>query len=155
MTCGDARIAVLEADLQTLRGSGSDPLARHLRECRSCRSLAAAIVEGEGNLADALATAVPPPDLDRVLRLAAEAPEPAWTGPYTRPKVTWFHARVSVPLAIAAALALLFFTRTPSLPGPRYAPPPPSQALQVEALEGQTVAVLETSNPEISVVWLF
>lgn len=155
MKCLEARLALLEADLQTLRGSGPDPLARHLRNCAKCRAMADAILQGQGTLADTLATSVPPPDLDRIIRLAAGKADAESSVRRHLPEGFRFRARLSVSLALAACLALLFLFRAPALPGPPYTPPPPSEALQVEALEGQTVAVLETSNPEISVVWLF
>jgi len=45
MTCGDARDALLEADANELRSTGTTtPLGAHLAGCSACRSLASAVI---------------------------------------------------------------------------------------------------------------
>ena len=59
-----------------------------------------------------------------------------------------------IPLA-AAAVAVLFLAREPDLPGTEFSPSGSFSGLEVEAPEGQSVAILRTNNPDISVVWIF
>ena len=157
MICTDAQARLLEADLPVLRGEGDDPLAHHLRSCSRCRGIAAAILEGEADLAESLALALPPLDLDEILDRAG-APEGAEVVPITKRRPRWTRSGAGftlIPLAAAAALTALFLGRTPDLPGPEYTPETGRLGLDVEVPQGQSVAVLETSNPEITVLWLF
>lgn len=149
MTCADARKAILEADVPALRGEDNSPLALHLRGCQGCRRVAEAVLHGEGLLANELTRAVPPLDLDRIL---ATFPAPG------RKRRPWYRRPLILPLAplaAAAGLAAILLTREPSLPGPDYSPPAPSFGPDVVVPEGRTAAVMSTSNPDITVVWLF
>jgi predicted anti-sigma-YlaC factor YlaD len=149
MTCAEAREALLEAEMSALRGEGDTPLALHLRGCRTCRRLSEAVLRGEGLLANELTRAVPPLDVERIL-----GPVP-WRGRKRRP---WYHRPLAlplVPLAAAAVLVAIFLTREPSLPGPAYSPPAPFSGPDVVVPEGKTAAVMATSNPYITVIWLF
>ena len=96
------------------------------------------------------------PDLDRIIHEAMDGEERVipLTG-RLRPWVFRGPGLALLPLAAAAAMATLFLGRAPSLPGPEFIPPPPQAGLEVEAPEGRSVAVLETSNPDIKVLWLF
>ena len=157
MICTDAQARLLEADLPVLRGEGDDPLAHHLRSCSRCQGIAATILEGEAGLAESLALVLPPLDLDEILE-RAEAPEKGKVVPITSRRPRWTRSGAGftlIPLAAAAALTALFLGRTPNLPGPEYTPELGRPGLNVEVPEGQSVAVLETSNPEITVLWLF
>jgi hypothetical protein len=60
-----------------------------------------------------------------------------------------------IPLAAAASLAILLTGREPPLPGHPYTPQPTAPGLDVQAPNGADVAVLETNDPEITVLWLF
>lgn len=157
MTCADAIEALLEADLTTLEGNGDEPLARHILACPSCAKRAKAILQGEASLARALEVEGPKLDPERILD-AAEAR----TQGRLRPLPTRWRSRALsrqglalLPLAAAAAVATLLLARGPSLPGPTYSPPSVAPGLEVEAPQGGSVVVLETTNPEITVLWLF
>jgi hypothetical protein len=157
MTCAEAIEALLEAEPTALEGIGGEPLARHIRECPSCAERARTILQGEAALVQALGTQVRALDLDQILERAGAA----GPGQPTRLPAPWRswsisrHRRTLLPLAAAAGMTALFLTREPSLPGPVYSPPPASQGLDVQVPEGRSVAVLETNNPEITVLWLF
>jgi len=177
MKCTDAQRKLLEADLFLVRGEGDDPLALHVRSCPRCREIATTILEAEAGLARSLSGALPPMDLDLILEraglLEAGIPEarideardaeagiaevtdvrslnlrrPGWSR--IRPGVAL------IPLAAAAVLTALFLGRPPNLPGPDYTPTAEAPGLNVEVPQGRSVAVLETNNPEITVLWLF
>ena len=158
MKCLQARRALLDADLRDLAGEGSSPLAAHLRECPACRARAEAILAGEAELAGALTHPGAIPDLEEILRRAGtrsrggETPRKTFPfAPFTRPgRIT----AALIPLA-AAAVAVLFLAREPDLPGTEFSPSRSFSGLEVEAPEGQSVAILQTNNPDISVVWIF
>ncbi len=157
MKCTDARGAILDADPAILQGLGDDPLATHIRACPSCARRAQAILREEAALSGALLRATRPPDLDRILREVAEpgrhleAGRRRWlmTGGGKRWGTALF------PLAAAAVLAFLFLGRQPTLPGTPYRPSPPPAGLDVQAPPETNVAVLETKDPNITVLWLF
>jgi hypothetical protein len=157
MKCADARRALLEAELDALEGVGDGPLARHVRECPGCSSVARAILEGEAALSEALRSAAPRVDPQKVLDLAGEA-ERAVPRRGVQELRTWrrpARALAFLPLAAAAAATAFFLGRPPSLPGPPYAPPAAAGGgLDVQAPGGNAVAVLQTNNPEITVLWL-
>lgn len=145
MTCMEARTALLEADLEELRGSADTPLALHLRDCADCRAAAERIVRVEGALGRRLAALAPRRGIARA---------PAATPPSRR---RW---RWAVPLAAAAGIvALLLVTRAPE--------PPPTQerptdvairqagGVSVRAPAGRNVAVFQTDNPDIVVIWFY
>lgn len=171
MTCAEARVALLTAEIQELQGHGNAPLARHLAECAPCREAATAILRDEACLAGALASIVPEPDLERVLALAlgggkeagggsAEHPQPTGGLPFpprtpARPRRVSLGTLTLASLAAAAGLAALLLGRTPPFPGPSYTPPGRPTGLGVETPLGQNVAVLETGDPDITVLWLF
>lgn len=157
MTCAEALEALLEADLTTLEGTGDEPLARHILGCPSCANRARAILQGEASLARALDAQGHKLDLDKILDAAGART----LGKIPPRPIRWRSRTLSnrgltlLPLAAAAAVAALVLAREPSLPGPVYSPPPVVPGLEVEAPEGESVAVLETNNPEITVLWLF
>jgi hypothetical protein len=136
MKCADARRALLEAELDALEGVGDGPLARHVRECPGCSSVARAILEGEAALSEALRSAAPRVDPQKVLDLAGEA-ERAVPRRGVQELRTWrrpARALAFLPLAAAAAAT--------------------GGGLDVQAPGGNAVAVLQTNNPEITVLWL-
>ena len=152
MKCVDAVELILEADLQDLRGEGDGVLAQHLQSCAKCRALAQVVVEEEGVLALRMVEAVPAPDLDEILELGLASP----TGGLSWPRERFRRAGYAlVPLAAAAALAALFLRSEPTLPGPAYSSPEPTVALGLEVPEGRNAAVLQTGNPDITVLWFF
>jgi hypothetical protein len=66
---------------------------------------------------------------------------------------------VGVPLAAAAGLAALLLSGMPRGPADRFvggpAPAAPEVGLALEVPPGRDAAVIETSNPDITVVWFF
>ena len=156
MNCREAHEAILEADLAALESPGSTPLGRHLQACPDCRARARAILKGEAHIAVALARGLAPPNLDEVLERGTGTE----TGPATAPRQARRGIspgrviRTLIPLT-AAAILVVFLGRAPSLPGPIYLPPPEDPGLNVEVPQGQSVAVMETTNPAIAVVWIF
>ena len=157
MICSEAQAQLLEADLPVLRGEGDDPLASHIRSCPRCMGIAETILNGEAGLALSLAAVLPTLDLDGILERAnaAEGDE-VISLDRNRPRWTRFGTGFTlIPLAAAAALTALFLGRPPKLPGPEYTLEAGGLGLNVEVPQGRSVAVLETSNPEITVLWLF
>jgi len=149
MDCAAARALLLEAEPAELRGEADSPLAAHLRACAFCRRDADAILAGEAELDAALRALATPSADPKVIPLR---PRRAWTrriGP----------AAASVA-ALAAAVAAVMLAR------PGAAPPPGATAEQIarlmfpappvaRAADGRSVAVLETSDPGVTVVWVY
>jgi len=144
MTCMEARAALLEADLEELRGTADTPLALHLRDCADCRAAAERVLRVEGALGWRLAALAP-------RRGIARAP----ATPRRRRPWRW-----AVPLAAAAGVGalLLVVTRPPE---PRPVEGRPADVAQetggvsVRAPAGRNVAVFQTDNPDIVVIWFY
>lgn len=184
MSCKRAAEALRDADRQELEGRGDTPLARHVTRCDACRARAEAILAGTdrlGRALDELAGLRPGPaspavdDREAARRAMAAARtridddrKPASRNdrgfhPGKRPggrDRSWL--RSAVPLAAAAVLALVYaIGEPPPPPGGWEAPSPtvpatPPSSPSVEPGEGAgTVAVFETSDPDITVVWFF
>lgn len=167
-TCSEVRELLLEASPAEIRGEGEGALVEHLRECALCRRRAARLLEAEAALDTALGEAGAL-DVEAVLDRAAQAPvELTWrerAGSAAR-WVAGAHRLASVrrglsgprrwiPVAAAAAVAaLLLVTQGPApvpLPAVARAEAPPL----VEASSSDGVAILETDNPNITVLWFF
>ncbi|HEV7587156.1 MAG TPA: hypothetical protein VGO40_03405 [Longimicrobium sp.] len=148
MECAAARALLLEADPAELRGEVDSPLAAHLRACADCRSQADAILAGEADLDDAVRAMAQPSVGTRVIPL-----RPTRWGRRMVPAATTF-------AALAAAVAGVMLAR-PHPAQPRGAtteqiarlmfPAPPV----ARAAAGQSVAVLKTSDPGVTVVWVY
>jgi hypothetical protein len=149
MDCAAARERLLEAEPAELRGEGDSPLAAHLRGCADCRATAAAILAGQAELAAALRELSHRTAGSRVIPLQ---PRRAWSGRIA-PAAASF-------AALAAAVAAVMFAR----PGPDVSrgvtteqiarlmfPAPPV----ARAAPGRSVAVLKTSDPGVTVVWVY
>jgi hypothetical protein len=98
-----------------------------------------------------LTAAVSPPELDALLDQAL--------GSDATPRILKVRPRrfglALLPIAAAAAMVALFWGSEPQLPGDPYVPPDRTPGLGLEVSEGQTVAVLATNDPEITVLWFF
>ena len=147
MDCAAARTLLLEADPAELRAKGDSLLAAHLRDCAPCRALADAILAGEAELDAALRALATPSADPKVIPLP--------------PRRTIRIAPMAASLAaIAAAVATVMIAR-PSANVPRGAtaddiaremfPAPPV----ARAAAGKSVAVLKTSDPGVTVVWVY
>jgi anti-sigma factor RsiW len=155
MRCEIALEALLEADTDTLGGTGEDALSTHVRECARCRAAATRFLEGERLLREGLeATAKPPAQelvdaMSRRARMPPVEPEPRSTG--ARPGARW---RLWVPAVGAAAATVALLWPGPPSPVPSLLAPSVART-RVELPPGQDALVLETRNPEITVVWFF
>lgn len=142
LSCTAARELMLTAGPDQLHpGAGSSPLSRHLQECPACARAARAICAEHDALNDALAALVrdagPAPAVRQARRRSA-----AWR----------------IPAAAAAAAALLLVGRTVVRRDPAPAPLPVRAAAVprmpiVSASADRAVAIMQTSNPNITVVW--
>lgn len=144
MTCLDARAALLEADLEELRGTADTPLALHLRDCPDCRAAAERIVRVEDAMGRRLGALAP---RRGIARAPAAAP---------RRRRPW---RWAAPLAAAAGIVALVVTRAPE-PRPEDHGPPDLAThevggVSVRAPAGRNVAVFQTDNPDIVVIWFY
>ena len=124
MTCTAMLDRMLEAELHELSAQGDSPLAAHLRECGSCRTMARRIVSDTS----VLATAV--------------APRPSMVLA-SRPRSTGLRRRVAIGLAAAAVLVVIARRwsspiEPPETPPARYAnvtTPTPAAAPMPEATD--------------------
>jgi hypothetical protein len=145
--CEQARRWMLEADLAELRALERSPVADHLAGCDGCRRRAEAIVAGMAELDHALAELARPAATRRTALLRF------------RPARAW---RWAAPLALAAGIAAVMLARRPA---PAEEPPGVTAeriarvlfapAPVARALDGRGVAVLETNDPDVTVVWFY
>lgn len=148
MDCAAARALLLDADPADLRGEDDSPLAEHLRACADCRARAEAILAAEAELDAALRTLATPSTEARVVPM--------------RPRRGWAQriAPAAASLAaLAAAAAGVMLTRPQAAPRgatteqiARLMFPAPPVA---RAEAGRSVAVLQTSDPGVTVVWVY
>ncbi len=146
MNCETARERLLEADLTELQAEGD--LALHLQNCESCRRRAQLILDQYAALRSALEQQAP--GLDPADR--------RWQRPLPR-RPAWRRWPLVLPLALAASLAILLVARRhqpglePVMSVPTIALGGPG--LDVQGPPGRTVAVFQTDNPDIVVIWSF
>ena len=178
MTCDTALERILEADPEELSGARASPLAEHLERCERCRALAGAVLDGQAALGAVLAAQGPRSGVEEALAEArASVRGGAEREERGRGRRRW--AWGALPVAAAALLAALLLvdgdapgsavvTPAESAPGmvrrtpvsvaasrrsggaPDALPRPP----RVAAPGSGNVAVIQTSNPRISVVWI-
>lgn len=178
MECEQARDLMMEADRAALRGDGEGALARHVRSCGRCAAVGRALAAefdrvdrrlrawGDAGDPDAAATAalaaarglaVEPGGAGA--RVSGSDPRPKSRPPEGRaaePRRGW-HRLAWLPAAAAAVIAtLVLVDRDPvdwhdpagvgDAPAPRVAvrPPPDRRA-----------AIMETANPDITIIWLY
>ena len=145
MTCAEARERMLEAERTDLSGATESELSLHLRGCARCRRAANRILEAERELWGALAAATPGRGADEAVGLVRRRAQ--------RRRWVW---RVA-PLAAAAVLAVALIARREEVEPP-LSPvnaPPIRSGLAVEGPPGRNVAVFQTDNPDIVVIWFF
>lgn len=144
--CPERIEELVEADVPTLRGRGDSELAAHLAHCPRCTDAAQRMLAANASL-DSLLSEYPTLDVDAVLQRAAAKT----AGRLDRRRPSRWTA-----LAAAASVATLLLVRgldrplpgdPPTLPGAPYA--------EVEVPAGRNVAVLQTEDPDITVLWLF
>jgi anti-sigma factor RsiW len=140
ITCGDARELMLEAEPGDLHPESISPLGSHLRTCAACTADAARIRAANASLEGALEALV-------------ANPRPAAPVAVVRQRRRGI-VRIAVPLAAAAALLLVVLeertqTMLPILLPVEQVPDAPV----VNATGDGAVAVMRTSNPNITIVW--
>lgn len=150
MNCDEAYPLLLEADPNELRGEFDSRLSDHLRSCTRCRALAGRISREEDRLRAALNSVRP-----RVT--PEEASKRAEQEARLRGRRELWHG--IAPVAAAAGLAGILLVSTGN-PAPESLDEPTTTAQTalppiVETAPGQQVAVFETDNPTIVVVWSF
>lgn len=171
MTCEQARHALLDADRDELRGSADGAVSDHLRSCETCRAQAAAITARTDTLRAALdLTAASRSSETHAARAAErallsnhEGDDVAYQSRVRQRRARRLAVRVLMPLAAAAMLTVLLLDagalRLPSADAPfadLYLPEPDvPDAPVVNAAGGSGVAVMQTTNPAITVVWTF
>lgn len=130
MNCTDARDALLVADPLDLRDGASSALAVHLAACVACRAIADGLSRDLGVL-------------------SAEVVRSARRGRRRR------RLAVAVGLPIAASLvaAVAIGTRRSSARSDWRADVA-SRAISVDVAHGQQAAVFNTTDPNVTVVWL-
>lgn len=164
MECEAAREAMLECEPAELEGVGNTALAAHLRSCAACRRRAGVLVAELRDLDRALATLAAtqtPAPANGARGLAADVSGDA------RWQRLW---RLAAPVAVAAALAVLVLAwpRGSSTPrsghpaavagspvGPREAAATRGPELRVRVPPDARVAVFQTRDPSVAVVWFF
>ncbi len=143
MKCDEAYPLLLEAETDSL-------LSEHVRSCVRCRTVAQRINREEERLRTALDAVRPRVSADVAGKRAA------WEARLRNRKRIWYGL---APVAAAAGLAgILLVSNGSPTPGSLGAPTTTAQqALPpvVEEAPGQNVAVFETDNPNVVVVWSF
>ncbi|MDH3457315.1 MAG: hypothetical protein OER90_10785 [Gemmatimonadota bacterium] len=149
MKCAEAVQHLMEADPGELRGEQDSPLSAHVRSCAQCRAVADRILEQEQTLREMMASVRPRVPADEALQRA------------------WWHARLRsrrrLLLGLAPALAAAGLAGILIVGNGGLTPAEPGQAIAidwerpplVETAPGQQIAVFETDNPNIVVVWSF
>lgn len=150
MTCATARTLMLTADPAELAGSTGSDLALHIATCASCRGHVALLLEAQSELARALDAPGDQDSLGAVRSALAIA---------RRRRDDARQRRWTFPLAAAAVLAGLVVIRlggrAPVQPSPPAVPPAAGHRITVTPPRGRNVAVLQTDNPNVVIIWFF
>lgn len=144
-SCSIDRDRLLIADTADLEGTSGTELADHVASCPECAEAAARILRLNRALDEALSHA-PTLDVDAVL---ARASMRSVSG--TRSRARW--GGLSALVAAAALTGLLLWPGWGSPPGDPSTTPTRSYS-DYEPVSGNLV-VLPTTNPDITVLWLY
>jgi len=153
--CDATRTWLLEADLADLTETGPAPTReqQHLQACEACQREASHILRVTGLLDSAVGFPGPGPDAQALIaRARLES--------VSRPPVgrEWWRAANRRWIALAAAAALgavtLWGDREPRMPGTALTSPVGTAPI-VHATTADGVAVFETENPDITVLWFY
>ena len=156
MTCAEARLRLLEVEPHELEAGRGDELADHIAGCAACAADVAHLLAFQRELDDVLGR-VPQLDAAEIVRRARTPRGDGRRGADRGPgRVAWRRRETWLSLAAAAALVLVVLWQRPprAMPGDPWSAPlvdPPT----LEAPAGRDVAVLPTSNPDITVIWFF
>lgn len=172
MRCQEAGELLLEAEPAELGGLGDSPLAEHLRGCVRCAAVGVGLLEGERVLGEVLAGgwgagAMGGREAMRGVEAAlAEFESRVGEGVADDVGGRLLHRRwrrvaaVGVPLAAAASLALMLApwrggTGGEALPLPVMKLAERTPAADVVVPAGRDAVLFRTSNPKITVVWIY
>lgn len=153
-----ARLAeLLTAEPDELAARADTDLARHIGECPHCAAAARAMLAANEGLREVLE--VPGRvDVDAVLgkaRADAKRSPPGRRAWFTVPAPARVVAATSLVAAIAVAVALkMHHQADKSLPNEQWTPVAEEQPLLVDA-PGYNVAVIPTTDPNITIFWFF
>lgn len=152
MNCELAFERMLEADPEELGGRGDSELAAHIAQCSRCRAVATEILAGQDSLAAGIRHVETMGDVDAML--------PAIRRAAARRMKRRMLARFAVPLAVAAALALLVVgDREPAAldidPSVQLGRSRLRAEQTVRLSPNTNAIVFKTSNPKITVVWFY
>ena len=160
--CRKSVAALLEADVDELLGYADTELSRHLSGCARCAAAAQRILDANRALDHALDSA-PALDVETVLARARLAAAAGAAGRSARrpdarhatgsPGRRW-HAWAGLVAAASVAALVLLSDREPSLPGTPTSSLATARAT-VEAPADRNVIVIQTDNPDITVLWFF
>ena len=173
MSCEAVRERLLEASATALAGRGESAVARHVRSCTACHAVARRILDETEWLGADLERLRPRMSEEEAVRVAFEGQSAALGRPAAARRAGSHDADrrwrrwAPVPLAAAAAIAALVLTAGPR--GQRVEEAGSTTSASAEAtvtalsLEGLSVdipeqgrvAVFETTNPSITVVWFY
>ena len=146
MMCPDAYQQLLTADPAELTGHAPTELSRHIRDCARCGTAAAAILSHTDTLRQAMNASVPSQPAARALERARKLQQR---------RRRWL---VAAPVLAAAGLATLLLTSDTASVGSEISLPVQATRVAsplVEQPTGVDVAVFNTNNPNIVVVWFF
>ena len=147
--CTRSHDVLFVAELGELEGRADTELATHLAECARCRATAERIVTSTRLLDRALSAPGAGPEVDAILTRARLEAVPTAPTRLRSPR-SW----VALAATAAVVTITLWGQREPTLRGvPLASPsgPPPV----VDASASDNVAVFETDNPDITVLWFF
>ena len=152
--CNRSLDYLLEAELGELEGRADTAIGQHVRDCERCRQKAQKVLDSIASLDAALATVPDGFDANAVLK-RARSPETGVRAATLSPlRHRWRHF-AAVALAASIVGLLVLGNRDEALPGTAL-PPRVSAGLPiVEPSSGQNVVVINTDNPDITVLWFF
>ena len=152
--CARALEYLLDAEPDELSGRSDTEVGRHVRECDRCRAASQKVLDSTARLDAALAVVPDDFDFAAILR-RAKSPESkrhtATVGPIRR---RW-GGIATVALAASIVGLLVLSDRDDPLPGTAVTARVTVQLPIVDAAADQDVAVIETDNPDITVLWFF
>ncbi|MYD98041.1 MAG: hypothetical protein F4X98_11755 [Gammaproteobacteria bacterium] len=153
-----ARLAeLLTAEPDELAARTGSDLARHIRECPHCTTAARAMLAANDGFREVLEFPGRV-DVDAVLRKAHTATtrsRPGRRAWFTVPAPARVVAATSLVAAFAVAVALKMHNQADKpLPNKQWTPLAEEQPVLVDA-PGYNVAVIPTTNPDITIFWFF
>ena len=154
--CGRPVEVLLRAERDELDGTGFTELAGHIRACERCGALARSILAGYETLNDALEPGVEL-SAPRIVALGrARADAGVRRRPWWRLSMppTWA-AATATAASIAAVLALVLPEQQDPRLDPVWQPPAIAASAPVVSAPHHNVAVIQTDDPDITIIWLY